>query len=83
MPLESEIWASGCELAGLLAERGIVRVTLNAGDESRLLVARETDLPRELFGAPPGSRLTWDGGAAVRETVGWQVVAGPGPSVQG
>lgn len=83
MPLESEIWASGCELAGLLAERGIVRVTLTAGGESTLLIARQTDLPRELFGAPPGSRLTWDGGAAVREPGGWRVVADHEPPGQG
>jgi len=61
----------------MLAERGVARLTLLEDGQQRTLEARRTDLPRILFAASPGSRLTWDGGAAIREGEGWRVDAGP------
>lgn len=73
--MSATIWASGCELAGRLAEMGVASATLIEDARERVLAARETDLPRELFGVAEGSRLVWAGGEAVRDDAGWRVVA--------
>ena len=69
---DAEVWRSVCGLAGRLAEMGVARVTMSVRGVERVLVACETDLPRELAGAPIGARLSWDGGAMVRDTGGWR-----------
>ncbi len=65
-------WARCCELAGLLAEAGVLHVTLISGDARTELHARTTDLPRTLFEADLGARLLWPNGEAVREPDGWK-----------
>ncbi len=79
---ESGVWAECCELAGWLAERGVLRVSLNHGGEVQRLDARSGDLPRTLFEAPPGSRLTWQSGAAARGPEGWKIIVDPGTTNQ-
>ncbi len=52
-------WERAVNLAGWLAERGIQRVIVKIGGEQRELVARASDLPREI------QRMTSSGGGTI------------------
>ena len=69
---DAAMWKSMCDLAGRLAESGVASLTLTMGAATRVLSTRTTDLPSELAQAPIGSRLTWDGGALIRDESGWR-----------
>lgn len=53
------------DLAGLLAEQGIIELTMRTPDGANaLLRALETDLPRLFRESPPGTEFHWSGGHA-------------------
>lgn len=66
------LWAAACEIAGALAERGILRATLIAHRRRRLLAARDADLPMELYHAPIGAHLLTTSGEWIRDASGWR-----------
>lgn len=69
---QRQVWATVCEVAGTLAERGIREVTLIAGRSRRILMTRQTDLPTELYNSPVGSHLLSSGGEWVRDQTNWR-----------
>jgi hypothetical protein len=56
-------YEAACAIAWALAESGVREVQVSDGGRARPLAARETDLPRVILSAAPGSVLAWDRGA--------------------